>query len=121
VTPPESAHSPLSPALLARVAEQFKALAEPLRLRIMNELFAGERTVGDLAVAVDSSIANVSKHLGLLHQAGWVQRRKAGVAVYYALTDERAIALCELMCERVRQRAAADLAVATAPAPRRQR
>ncbi len=92
-------------ALLPRVAEQFKALADPMRLSIMNSLFAGERTVGELAETVGSSLANVSKHLGILHKAGWVERRKQGVSVRYMLADERTATLCELMCARVRERA----------------
>lgn len=109
--------SPLSPALAGRVAAQFKALAEPLRLGIMSQLFSGEASVGELATAVGSSLANVSKHLGVLYQAGWVLRRKVGVEVRYALADERAAALCELMCARVRERAAAEVALTTASPP----
>ncbi len=107
----------LPPALVARIAAQFKALAEPLRLRLMSQLFAGESSVGDLAAAVGASLANVSKHLGILHQAGWVDRRKVGVEVRYAIADRRAEELCDLMCTRVRERAAAELAATTAAPP----
>lgn len=108
-------HQPMPPAMIDRIAEQFRALAEPLRLELMNRLFEGEANVGELAAAVGSSVANVSKHLGVLYQAGWVTRRKDGVAVVYALADERTFALCELMCDRVRERAAAEGALAAAP------
>lgn len=104
----------MPPAFVAKVAEQFKALAEPLRLRLMNQLFTGEASVGELATAVSASVANVSKHLAVLHQAGWVSRRKQGNEVRYALADERTRALCELMCDRVRQRAAAEADLAQA-------
>ncbi|HEX5051526.1 MAG TPA: metalloregulator ArsR/SmtB family transcription factor [Planctomycetota bacterium] len=106
--------------MLERVAEQFRALGEPSRLRLMNLLFAGERTVGDLVTASGLSLANVSKHLGLLHQVGWVTRRKDGLNVVYALADDRTFGLCELMCERVRELAATEAAIA-APAARRTR
>ncbi len=102
------ADGPLPEPLVARVAVQFKALAEPLRLRLMSRLFAGEASVGALAGAVGSSLANVSKHLGMLHQAGWIERRKVGIEVRYALVDPRAAALCDLMCTRVRERAVAE-------------
>jgi ArsR family transcriptional regulator len=69
-------------------------------------LFDGERSVGELVVATGGSQANVSKQLAILHRAGWVQRRRAGQSVLYALADERTFALCELMCARVRERAA---------------
>jgi DNA-binding transcriptional ArsR family regulator len=111
-------HELLTPGLLERVAEQFRALGEPSRLRLMNLLFNGERTVGQLCDASGMSLANVSKHLGLLHQAGWVVRRKEGVSVVYALADERTFGLCELMCDRVRERAQHAAAAVTA-APRR--
>lgn len=105
----------MTPAMLERVAAQFRALGEPSRLRLMNLLFEGERTVGDLVLASRLSLANVSKHLGLLHQVGWVTRRKQGLNVVYALADARTLGLCELMCSRVRERAGAEAAVAASP------
>lgn len=114
-------HPPMPTPVLDRVAEQFRALGEPSRLRLMNLLFDGGRTVGDLVAASGLSLANVSKHLGLLHRAGWVTRTKSGVAVVYALADERAFALCDLMCSRVRERAAAEAAKLAAPASPRSR
>lgn len=112
-------HETMSPSMLERVAEQFRALGEPSRLRLMNLLFDGGHTVGDLAAASGLSLANVSKHLGLLHQAGWVTRRKDGVAVVYALADDRTFALCDIMCSRVREIAAAAATLAAEPPARR--
>jgi DNA-binding transcriptional ArsR family regulator len=108
---------------LPRVAAQFKALSDPMRLAIMNALFHGQRSVGELTTIVGSSIANVSKHLSVLHHAGWVVRSKAGTTVHYALADRRAAQLCELMCQRVRERAKKEGEVApkTAPARRARR
>jgi DNA-binding transcriptional ArsR family regulator len=109
--------TPMPAPLLARVAEQFRALAEPSRLRLMNLLFDGERTVGQLVTESGLSLANVSKHLGLLHRTGWVRRRKDGLNVVYELADERTFALCELMCARVRERAAAEVELVGREAP----
>lgn len=106
--------------MLERVAEQFRALGEPSRLRLMNLLFDGEQAVGELVEASGLSLANVSKHLGLLHQVGWVTRKKDGVRVVYALADERTFGLCELMCNRVRELAAAVAELAQ-PAKKRRR
>jgi len=100
--------------MLERVAEQFRALGEPSRLELMNLLFAGERTVGEQQVHPGLSLANVSKHLGLLHRVGWVTRRKDGLNVAYALADERTFTLCDLMCDRVRDRATAAAQLAAA-------
>lgn len=114
------ARDTMTPAMLVRVAEQFRALAEPSRLKLMNLLFDRELTVGELVERSGLSLANASKHLGLLHRAGWVQRRKAGLNVVYSLADERTQQLCEIMCNRVRElaAAAAELAEVT-PARRR--
>lgn len=103
----------MSPAMLERVAEQFRALAEPSRLLLMNCLFDGARSVGELVERSGLSLANVSKHLGLLHRAGWVTRRKDGLSVIYALADDRTFGLCELMCDRVRERAAVAAGLGT--------
>lgn len=105
------ASTPMTPARLALVAEQFKALAEPARLSILQTLMGGERTVTDLQERTGLTQTNLSKHLRLLHEADFVTRRKDGLYVYYALADDRVNALCDLMCARLddrlaRQRAA---------------
>jgi DNA-binding transcriptional ArsR family regulator len=111
----------MSDALLVRVAEQFRALGEPSRLRLMNLLFDGEQTVGDLVDRSQLSLANVSKQLGLLHRAGWVTRRKDGLNVRYALADARTVELCALMCSRVRRRANEQVAAMAGGAVRGRR
>lgn len=108
----------MSQAMLERVAEQFRALGEPSRLRLMNLLFEGAKSVSELVEASGLSLANVSKHLGMLHQVGWVTRTKTGVHVRYALADERTFGLCDLMCTRVRELAQAATAL---DAPLRQK
>lgn len=92
---------PLTPELVDLVADRFKALAEPLRLSILNVLRAGECTVGELVDALDSSHANISKHLQVLHAAGFVSRRKDGLHVHYSLADRNVFKLCDLMCGRL--------------------
>jgi DNA-binding transcriptional ArsR family regulator len=98
-------HRPLAPELETEVAAQFRALAEPSRIRIMNQLFEGELAVSELAARTGLSQANASKHLAVLWRAGWLARRRAGTSIRYALADRRAIALCELMCRRVQEQA----------------
>jgi DNA-binding transcriptional ArsR family regulator len=89
------------------VAERFKALAEPARLHILARLRTGEMTVGDLATAVELSQANVSKHLQVLHTQRFVNRRKDGLYVWYALADRTVFQLCDLMCGRLEAEAEA--------------
>jgi DNA-binding transcriptional ArsR family regulator len=95
------ASKPMTPHQLGLVAERFKALAEPSRLHILNALRRGERSVSDLLAATGLGQANVSKHLQMLHAAGYVERRKEGVTTYYRLADADVLKLCELMCGRL--------------------
>jgi ArsR family transcriptional regulator len=85
------------------VAARFRMLAEPMRLRLLNELRGGERSVSELVEAAETGQANVSKHLGLLADAGMVGRRKEGLNVYYSITDESLFELCDLVCSRLQQ------------------
>jgi DNA-binding transcriptional ArsR family regulator len=91
----------LTPEQMALIAVRFGALAEPARLRIIHALRDGEQTVGDLVDATGFGTANVSKHLQLLHAAGFVARRKAGLYAYYSVTDDDVFDLCDLVCDRL--------------------
>ena len=91
----------LTPEVLELVAERFKVLAEPARLRILNALRNGEMTVTQLMDATDLGQANVSKHLQMLHAHGFVSRRKEGLYVHYRVADEDVFALCEIICGRL--------------------
>lgn len=95
------AETPLTPELLDVIAERFKALAEPARLRLLSALRGGERTVGELMEATGLTQANVSRHLQLLFAAGFVRRRKAGLYVHYSLAGDDVFALCDIMCGRL--------------------
>jgi DNA-binding transcriptional ArsR family regulator len=98
--------------LLEPLAERFKALAEPARLRILRELRDGELTVSDLMEATGLQQANLSKHLQLLHAMNFVARRKDGLFVYYRLADRDVFALCDLVCDRLERETAAAHEVA---------
>ena len=91
----------LTPDVLVLIAERFKALAEPVRLQILNCLRGGELTVTELVEETEFGQANVSKHLQLLHTLGFVSRRKEGLFVYYALADKSVFHLCDVMCGRL--------------------
>lgn len=92
---------PLTADMLAVIAERFKALAEPARLEILNELRDGERTVTELVEATGLGQANLSKHLQLLLAAGYVRRRKEGLFSYYRHADQDVFRLCDIMCGRL--------------------
>lgn len=83
---------------LELIAMRFKVLGEPMRLRILNALRAGEKGVTELVRELGAGQANVSKHLGLLHRHRLVTRRKEGLSVYYRIADPSILELCELVC-----------------------
>jgi ArsR family transcriptional regulator len=95
--------SDLSPEALELVAARFKLLSEPMRLRLLQALHDGERNVSQLVEASGATQANVSKHLGLLCEAGILRRRKAGMHVFYAIADPLVFELCSLMCSRMQE------------------
>lgn len=94
---------------LRMVAERFKALSEPMRLRLISALMDGEKTVSQLVEETGGLQANVSKHLGLLLDAGLVGRRKQGLHSYYRITDPTVYELCDLVCGSITERLNADL------------
>jgi ArsR family transcriptional regulator len=92
----------LSSLALELIAARFRALSEPMRLRLLNLLMAGEQTVGQLVEATGSSQANISKHLSVLREAGMIAMRKEGLSSYCFIADPIVNELCELMCSRLR-------------------
>jgi ArsR family transcriptional regulator len=99
----------LSGAALDRVAERFKALSEPMRLRLIYALMDGEKTVSQLVRETEGLQANVSKHLAVLLDTGVLGRRKEGTSSYYRITDESVFELCDLVCGSIEDRLAAEL------------
>jgi len=91
-------HLPLTDEALQLVAHRFAVLAEPMRLRLIQALFAGERNVTDLVAATGGTQANVSRHLQTLTAAHVLGRRKAGLQVFYRIADPTIPKLCELVC-----------------------
>lgn len=99
----------LSEAALEKVAERFKVLSEPMRLKLLYALMDGEKSVSELVQETGGLQANVSKHLGLLLDSRVVGRRKQGLNSYYRITDESIFELCDLVCGSIHDRLAAEL------------
>jgi DNA-binding transcriptional ArsR family regulator len=97
-------HRDLSPQALELVADTFRVLAEPSRLRILQALRDRERSVSDLVALLGSQQPSVSKNLKSLQRVGLVSRRAVGNAAYYAIADDVAFALCDLVCDRLAAR-----------------
>ena len=90
--------NPLSDEALELVARRFAALAEPMRLRLIQALFEGELSVNELVEATGGTQANISRHLQTLTQVHILSRRKEGLQVFYAIADPTIFKLCELVC-----------------------
>ena len=91
--------SPLPDQLVDVIAERFRVIGEPMRIKLLDRLRGGEASVGDLSEALGAGQQNVSRHLNVLHAAGILSRRKAGTRVLYAISDDSVFALCETVCE----------------------
>jgi DNA-binding transcriptional ArsR family regulator len=90
--------------VVQQIAQYFSVLSEPMRLRILDLLRDGEKCVQDLVGAMDTSQANVSKHLKVMLQAGILDRRTEGTSAYYRVADELIFDLCGLVCDRIAER-----------------
>lgn len=96
---------PLSSEAAEQVAALLKALADPVRLRLMSLVAShegGEACVCDLNDAFDLSQPTISHHLKVLHEAGLLERDKRGVWVYYRASAEALSALAALIGNPVR-------------------
>lgn len=71
-----------------RVADRLRVLGQVVRLRLVEQLRAGEATPQELADTLGLTQQNVSKHLQVLHRSGIVGRRPDGANVFYRLVDE---------------------------------
>lgn len=69
------------------IAQHFKGLSEPTRLRMLNLLFQGELCGCDVQHVLDLSQSNVSRHLNYLKRVGLVRDRRDGYRVFYKLAD----------------------------------
>ncbi len=95
---------PLPEDLVELIAQRFRALSEPTRIKLLDRLRDGEATVLELTASIGTTEQNVSKHLGVLHRAGIVARRKQGNFSYYSIDDEGFFDLCEHVCGSLRHR-----------------
>lgn len=88
----------LSKSALEMIAERFRLLSEPLRLRMVYLLRDGEMSVADLTSVVGTSQPNASKHLRMLSDSGILGRDQRGNAVYYSIADKSIFTLCDVVC-----------------------
>lgn len=80
-------------------AQICRALSDPKRLLIINELRTGEKSVGELASSLGLAQANVSQHLSVLRDKRLVTTRRDGTTIYYSLSDAKIIEAFDLLRE----------------------
>ena len=102
-------HPILSDETLELVAQRFRTLSDPTRLRILNTLMQGEMSVGELVERTGLEQSNVSRHLAVLRREGIAARRGDGNRGYYRIEDETVIQLCGVVCGGLIQRLSDDL------------
>jgi DNA-binding transcriptional ArsR family regulator len=88
-------------AQLEAVARLFGVLSEPSRLLLLQALHGGPRTVSELVKACRMKQANVSKHLGVLHDHHLVKREREGISIRYEIADPMIFSLCNLVCGKM--------------------
>ena len=94
---------PLPDSLADAIAQRFRVLGEPMRIKLLDHLRDGPATVQELQEATGASQQNVSKHLGVLLQANLVSRSRDGNFARYAITDQSVFDLCETVCGGLRR------------------
>ncbi len=94
-------HRKLSSGQLEAVARLFAVLSEPSRLALLQTLHNGPMTVSELVEASGMKQANVSKHLGVLHDHHLVRRQRVGITIRYEIADPMIFALCNLVCGKM--------------------
>jgi DNA-binding transcriptional ArsR family regulator len=103
VTIQPATHNALPEPLIELVAQRFRVLGEPMRIKLLDSLREGPATVGELQAALGGSQQNVSKHLGILYAAGMVSRTKLGNHARYTISDPSVFDLCDQVCGGVRR------------------
>jgi ArsR family transcriptional regulator len=84
---------PIDPDVISLAAEVIKVLGHPLRLRLIEALDEGEKTVSQLAEELDAEQAIVSQQLIKMRGRGIVDCRRAGVNVYYCIRNRRVVTI----------------------------
>jgi DNA-binding transcriptional ArsR family regulator len=100
---------PATDAGCEEIATRFRALSEPMRLKILRRLARGEASVGEILADVGGTQANVSKHLAILRDSALLDRRKDGTRTVYSIADPALLRICSIVCEGV-ERGARDKA-----------
>ena len=83
------------------VARYFSLLSDPTRLKILHSICRTEQSVSSIVSATGATQTAVSRHLGLLHHAGVVSRRRERNLVYYRVAEPEFIDICRSVCVQI--------------------
>src|ERR1700737_3722775 len=99
--------------LYERQARLCQVLADPKRLRLLDALRDGERSVGELAENLGVAYPNVSQHLNVMRDAGLVATRREGTSVFYRVAYPQILQACDIVHQVLRAQLADAAALAT--------
>lgn len=89
-----------SDAQIEKAAEVFRVMSAPMRLRIISCLCSGEKNVGELLSAINTTQPNMSQHLNMLYAAGVLDKRRDGVQIYYRIVNNNIVNICRAVCKQ---------------------
>jgi ArsR family transcriptional regulator len=102
-------------------ADLCKVLTDPKRLALLDALRTGDRSVGDLAVAIGATLANTSQHLAVMRAAGLVEGQRDGTTVRYRIAEPAITAACDIVhgivARRLARRSAPGADIPVRPGP----
>ena len=92
----------MSDEMLELIAQRFRLLSDPMRLKILHQLQGGEKSVSELVEATSASQPNVSKHLSTLSTHGLVRRRQEGNMAYFSIGAPFIFDVCNTVCDSMK-------------------
>lgn len=96
----ETSSIAVTDAQIEKAAEVFRVMSAPMRLRIISCLCSGEKNVGELLEAIDTTQPNMSQHLNTLYMAGVLDKRREGVQIYYRIVNNNIVNICRAVCQQ---------------------
>lgn len=101
-------HPPLSDKMIELVAHRFRMMGDATRLRILQSLESGSKSVGQIAEQLSGNQPNISKHLQYLYDAGLLSRQRNGNSIFYSIADPTIFKLCNLVCDSASEKVRAN-------------
>lgn len=92
----------MSDEMLDLIAQRFRLLADPMRLKILHQIRESEKSVTELVHATGASQPNVSKHLSTLRSHGLVKRRQDGNMAFFSISAPFIFDICNIVCDNMR-------------------